>query len=80
MAYYVIGGRGGKSLACARAAVKNSAKTGMPVAVTSDLTKNRIVEEAAKQGVTIPEPVVVKPNIKPQRGFTYAGVIVDYQF
>ena len=81
MPYYVIGGRrGGKCLACVRAAVKRSAETGMPVAVTSDLTKNRIMEEAARQGVTIPEPVVVKPNTKPQKGFTYAGVIVDYQF
>ena len=80
MPFYVIGGRGGKSLACAREAVKRSVETGMPVAVTSLFTKNRILEVADRMGVQIPEPVVVRPNDKPKRGFTFAGVIIDYQF
>ena len=79
MPFYVIG-RGGKGLACARAAVKRSVETGLPVAVTCDFTKYRLLEVADRMGVQIPEPVVVKPNDKPERGVTLAGVIIDYQF
>lgn len=81
MAFYVIDGRrGGKGLACARAAVKRSTETGLPVAVTCEFTKARILEVADRMGVKIPEPVVVKPGVKPEKGVTLAGVIVDYQF
>lgn len=79
MPFYVIGRRGGKGLACARASVKKSAETGMPVAVTDEFTKDRLLEVADRMGVQIPEPVVVRPNDKPERGFTLAGVIIDYQ-
>lgn len=78
--YYVIGGRGGKSLALAREAVRRSLEQGLPVAVTSELTKDRIIREAARQGVTIPEPVVVKAGGSTGRGITFAGVIVDKTF
>lgn len=81
MAYYVIGGRqGGKTATLARKAAESSVKTGMPVAVTSELTKHRILEEASRQGVTIPEPIVLKLETKPAKLFTFAGVIVDYEF
>jgi hypothetical protein len=66
--YFVIGGRqGGKTAVIVRAAVSRSKETGMPVAVTSEFTKFRILEEAARQGVVIPDPIVVKPNIMPSR-------------
>lgn len=79
--YYVIGGRvPGKEAALIRAAVQRSVEEGKPVAVTSDLTKYRILEEAARRGTQIPEPVVIKPCEKPRRGVTFAGVFIDYQF
>lgn len=71
--------RGGKSLAMARHVVQWCAGTGQGVAVFSEEAKNRIMEEAARQGVQIQEPVVL--NLKkemPVRGVTFAGVIVDY--
>ena len=80
MPFYVIGRRGGKGQACARTAVKWSAETGMPVAVTDSFTKDRLLEVADRMGLHIPEPLVVRPNDKPERGFTLAGVIIDYQF
>lgn len=80
--YVVIGGgpRSGKTIAVTRAAVQRSIETGMPVAVISEFAKQRILDEAARQGVQIPEPVIVKPYTKPERGITFAGVIVDYIF
>ena len=81
MAYYVIGGRqSGKTIILARKAVKISIETGAPVAVTSELTKQRILEEASRQGVAIPEPIVLKLETKPAKIYTFAGVIVDYEF
>ena len=73
MAFFVIGGRGGKMLTCIRVAVRMCVDKGMPIAVNSELTKYRIMEEAAKQGVHIPEPVVAKPKIKPAPNITFAG-------
>ena len=61
-------------------AVKNSVKTGKPVAVASELTKHRILEEASRQGVAIPEPIVLKLETKPAKLYTFAGVIIDYEF
>lgn len=78
MAFFVIGGRGGNLLTCVRVAVRQCVDKGMPIAVTSELTKYRIMEEATRQGVHIPTPVVVKPRIVPARGITFAGVIIDY--
>ena len=80
MPFYVIGRSGGKGLACYREAVKKSTETGMPVAVTNSFTKDRLLEVADRMGLHIPEPVVVRPNDKPERGFTLAGVIIDYKF
>ena len=77
---YVIGGRGGKLRACVRVAVRRCVDKGIPIAVNSELTKYRIMEEAARQGVHIPAPVVVKPRIVPASGITFAGVIIDDQF
>lgn len=60
--------------------MKRSLEQGLPVAVTSELTKDRIIREAARQGVTIPEPVVVKAGGGTGKGITFAGVIVDNPF
>ena len=64
----------------ARTAVKRCLEQGLPVVVTSELTKDRILHEAARQGVTIPEPVVVKAGGGTGKGITFAGVIVDKPF
>lgn len=81
MTCYAIGGRqSGKTATLVKMAVKDSVKTGKPVAVTSELTKQRILEEASRQGVTIPEPIVLKLETKPAKLFTFAGVIIDYEF
>lgn len=81
MTCYVIGGRQSrKTMALAWKAVKRSIETGAPVAVTSELTKHRILEEASRQGVAIPEPIVLKLETKPAKLYTFAGVIIDYEF
>lgn len=79
MAEYWIGGqRSGKSLAAAQHIVKWCAGTGQGVAVFSEAEKDRILEEAARQGVDIPDPVVI--NLKSDKSladFTVAGAFVD---
>ena len=81
MTCYVIGGRRSrKTIVLVRKAVENSLETGMPAAVTSDLTMRRILEEASRQGVAIPEPVVVKSGAGHLKGITFAGILVDEQF
>lgn len=73
--------RSGKTLAAVRSIVKWSSGTGQAVAVFSEDTKALALEEAARQGVTIPEPVVVNlKREKPAPGITFAGIIVDNKF
>ena len=75
--YCVFGGRGGKSLMLAQAAAKQSLGQGLPVAATSENTKDMILQAAAGQGVEIPEPVVVNLHDRCPQGVTFAGIIID---
>ena len=72
------GGRtGGKTLLVLQAAVRRSLEQGLPVAVTSENTKDMILQAAAGQGVEIPEPVVVNLHDRCPQGVTFAGIIID---
>lgn len=78
--HWIGGQRSGKSLAAAQNIVKWCAGTGQGVAVFSEAEKDRIMAEAARQGVDIPEPVVINlKNDKSLAGFTAAGAFVDKQ-
>lgn len=77
MSQYIILARGnGKSLRACHDAVELCAGTQQVVAVFGEGHKKRLMEEALRQGVEIPTPIVVGLN-KPRKGFTYAGIIVD---
>lgn len=78
--YCVFGGRGGKNYLLAQDAVRRSLEQGRPLAVTSEKTKDMILQVAARQGVEIPEPVVVNLHDRCPRGFTFAGIIIDRTF
>lgn len=75
--YVQVANRSGKSLQVAQEAVKRSAETGQAVAVFTEMERQRILEEAARQGVQIPEPIVIKKRKEPVRGVTFAGALTD---
>lgn len=75
--YVQIANRSGKSLQVAKEAVKWSAETGLAVAVFTEVERKRILEEAARQEVQVPEPVIIKKRKEPVRGVTFAGVLTD---
>lgn len=77
--YVQVANRSGKSLQVVQEAVKRSAETGQAVAVFTEVERLRILEEAARQGVQIPEPVIIKiKREKSVRGVTFAGILTDY--
>lgn len=78
--YHVIGGRSGKTAVLVQVAVKRSLDQGLPLAVTSEKTKDMILQVAAGQGVEIPEPVVVNLHDRCPQGVTFAGIIIDRTF